>query len=188
MGWLAHLVVDVALGVGLLVAGAHGTNADYFVLDAAGGYLLVVCALTAGRGRRFRRLPRPLHRLLDGLVALLLLASPAIVLAAHVHLDLFATAMAEAVGVILARDALVTGRRARPARGAPAAPIETRAYEREAETPPPSPPEHFARRLGRASAGAAAQVPGAARRAGLVAGRAGRAAKRAGESARRRAE
>jgi hypothetical protein len=175
MGWVAHLVVDTALALGLLIAGAHGNNPDYYVLDAAGAYLVVSVVATAGRGRGRRRLPRPFHLVLDGLVALGLAASPAVVVAAHIHLDVFATVMAEAVAVILGRDAIVT--RGTPPLLATAAPIEVTAYETEAG--PRRPP--LARRLGRVSGTAGSRLPATARRAGRLAGR---AARKASEQAR----
>ncbi|MHB8246277.1 MAG: hypothetical protein ACYDGN_13170 [Acidimicrobiales bacterium] len=108
MGWVAHTVVDVALGLGLLIAGVHGNGADYYVLDAAGAYLLAITAVTDARGGLWRRLPRVIHRVIDGAVSLAMVASPFIALRYHVHLDLFATIMAEAVGIILLRDAVVS--------------------------------------------------------------------------------
>lgn len=172
MGWVAHLIVDAALALGLLIAGAHGNGPDYYVLDAAGAYLILAVVATAGRGRTRRRLPRLAHRLLDGLVAVGLLGSPLLVLAAHIHLDVFATVMAEAVGVILLRDALVT-RQAPLLAGQPTA-IETTAYETPAPEGASGP--GLARRLGRASASASADLPATARRAGRAAGRAARKA------------
>lgn len=166
MGWTSHVVVDVALAIGLLVAGIHGSGDDYLVLDAAGGYLGLVTLLTDGSGGVWRLVPRLVHRVLDALVALALAASPVIVWRYGVHLDVFATAMAEAVAVILVRDAAVSDhsfarrpwglRRTGPrptARSGGGAPIDARAFE--------------------------AGVSYAARKAGTVAGRAtGRMARR----------
>lgn len=175
MSWLLHVAVDLALAVGLLIAGVHEGGGDSLVLDAAGGYLLLATLVTSGPGR-LRFLPRAAHRVVDGLVALGLLASPLLVSLAHVHIGIFPTAMAEAVAVILLRDALVSDHRPR-ARVAPPGPatraIETTAVERD--------PRGAARQLGRVAGRArrravATDLDGAARRAGTLAGRARRAA------------
>jgi hypothetical protein len=177
MGWIAHTVVDGALAVGLLIAGIHGNGADYLVLDAAGGYLLLATLVTDAPGGIWKAVPRLVHRIVDGAVALGLFASPFIVWKYHAHIDPFATAMAEAVGVILLRDAAVSehrqirprllGRAARQPghlgggglRRGGAAPIDARAFE--------------------------AGVHDAARRAGTVTGKV--ATKTAAARARRRA-
>ena len=190
MGWIAHAVVDVALGLGLLIAGLHGHGTDYLVLDSAAGYLLAITVLTRAPGGIAKRIPRFAHRVADGVVAVAMLASPLLVWRLHVHIDVFATAMAEAVGVILLRDAIVTdhrlvGRRA-GGTGVRAQAIETTA----SESPPPTGAADLgqvARRLGRASATVASQIPDAgrtARLAGFATGRAHRAA-RAGWRARK---
>lgn len=199
MGWIAHAIVDVALGIGLLIAGIHGSGADYYVLDFAGGYLLVVSVLTKGPGGLWRRLPRLAHRLLDGLVAAALFVSPLIVSSVHAHIDLFATAMAEAVAVIVMRDALLTDHRVlvkgllrtnqRAAAGD--APIDARAYDASTGGAPAGERarvgadiDDIARRLGRFSARASGQAPEAARRAGVMAGRARRAGRAARQAVR----
>lgn len=110
-GWLVHVIVDVALGIGLVIAGLHGHGAGFLVLDAAGAYLILVTLVTDGLGGVLRVLPRAAHRVLDGLVALCLLASPLLLWRLHDPVGAFATAMAEAVGVILLRDALVSDHR-----------------------------------------------------------------------------
>jgi hypothetical protein len=157
MGWVAHAVVDVALGVGLLVAGLHGHGDDYLVLDAAGGYLLVVTLVTDARVSLWRLLPRLVHRVLDGAAALALLASPLIAWRYHVGIDPFATAMAEAVGIIVLRDALVTEHRARrPLTPAGRAPIDVSAVEAGVSA--------SARRLGEASGRLASRTAARARR------------------------
>ncbi|MHB1988789.1 MAG: hypothetical protein ACYCSF_12535 [Acidimicrobiales bacterium] len=183
MGWIAHSVVDGALGIGLLIAGVHGSGADYVVLDCAGGYLLVVTLVTNGPGGLWRKIPRAVHRVLDAVVAVVLIFSPLAEWRLHVHIDLFAAAMAEAVGVILLRDAAVSDHRlaARATLLASGPLIEARAFEPgERDRSPGRNVPGVARRLGRASAGVASQIPGTARRAGVVAGR----AKRAGRAAR----
>lgn len=108
MGWIAHVAVDVALGIGLIIAGLHGHGPDYLVLDAAGAYLLLATLLTDGPVRAIRLVPRFIHRVADGIVAVALVASPLLIHLAHDRLDLFATSMALAVGVIILRDALVS--------------------------------------------------------------------------------
>ncbi len=168
MGWLAHLIVDAALALGLLIAGVHGKGADYYVLDGAGAYLAVAAIVTAGRGRTRRRRPRLVHRLLDGVLAVLLFASPFLVHLAQAGLDVFATAMAEVIGLILLRDALVT-------REPPPAFSRAGAIEAQAREAGPAPAGgrqgSVARRLGRGAAGVRAEVPAGARRAGKAAGR-----------------
>lgn len=162
MRWLTHAIVDAALGVGLLIAGVHGSGADYLVLDAAGGYLILATVVTDGPLGLWRHLGRLPHRVLDVAVALGLIASPLIAWRAHVPLELFATAMAEAVGVIVLRDGIVTDHRdlrRRPAKDGPQ-PIETTARE-----PGASPAASLEAGLGEA-----------ARRAGALAGRAKRRA------------
>ncbi len=130
MGWAAHTVVDAALAVGLLIAGIHGNGDNYLVLDAAGGYLALITLLTNGPVGVFRLVPRLVHRVADGAVALGLFASPFIAWKYHVHIDPFATAMAEAVGVILLRDAVVSEHRVVPRlRSKVTEPIDTRAFE-----------------------------------------------------------
>jgi hypothetical protein len=142
MGWIVHAVVDVALGIGLLLAGVHGHGPDYLVLDVAAAYLLALTVVTNGPGGLWKVVPRLVHRILDGVMAVALMGSPLIVWASHVHVDVFATAMAVAVGVILLRDALVTdhrvvpiragrsgrGRTGRAARRGAEGPIETTAF------------------------------------------------------------
>jgi hypothetical protein len=208
MGWLAHAIVDVALGIGLLIAGVHGHGDDYLVLDAAGGYLILATILTNGPGGLWKVIPRLFHRALDGAIALALFASPFIVWKFHVHVDVFATVMAEAVGVILLRDAVVSDHRLVPRRSARAgagpggpggggagpggtSPIETRAFEsvpgggQRAGRDFDKTARKLGRVSGRVSATVADQAPYAARRAGVVAGRArraARAARRAGRS------
>lgn len=169
MGWLAHLIVDAALAVGLLVAGIHGKGADYLVLDAAGACLLVSVGITAGRGRTRRRAPRLAHRLFDGLLALLLLVSPLIVTAAHAGLDVFATVMAELVAVILARDSIVTREPRQAVSGTGA--IEVRAYETAAGGQGAESRDSLARRLGRGAGTSRPDLSAGARRAGRAAGR-----------------
>jgi hypothetical protein len=194
MGWVLHALVDVALGIGLLIAGVHGHGDDYLALDAAGGYLLALTLLTNGPGGLWKVIPRLVHRALDGAVAVALLVSPLILWRFHVHIDVFATAMAGAVGVILLRDAIVSDHRAVPRRligmtatatGSVTRPIETRAFE----TPSDSARgggrragrnvDQAARKLGKVSADLANQMPDAARRAGVLAGRTKRAARAA---------
>lgn len=176
MSWALHVAVDIALAFGLLLAGVHEGGGDSLVLDAAGGYLLLATLVTSGPGR-LRLLPRLAHRVLDGVVSLGLFVSPLIVSRAHVHIGLFPTVMAEAVAVIVLRDALVSDHRPRsrsPRRGSgPGGAIETTAVERT--------PGAAARRLGVAAGRArrrsgAVDLDGAARRAGTLAGRAKRAA------------
>lgn len=180
MGWLAHLIVDAALGVGLLIAGTHGHGADYYVLDSAGGYLLLAVLATAGRGRTRRPMPRLVHRVLDGVVAALLLVSPLIVRAAHVRLDVFASVVGVAVGVILLRDAIAT--RTVPSPAGTEGAIEARAFESDGPERRASSGRVLARQLGRVSGAAAAEMPAAARKAGKTAGRISRRFGRTGES------
>lgn len=172
MAWGIHVVVDAALGVGLLIAGVHGHGPDYLVLDVAGGYLIVLTLVTDAPGGIAKVVSRLVHRLLDGLVALGLLASPVICWHFHVSLDVFATAMAEAVGVILGRDALVSEhRRRQPALRATASPmtppIDTTAVDNHMAS--------AARRVGVASARVRARAEELD-----VAGAAARSAHRAG--------
>ncbi len=199
MGWGLHAIVDVALGIGLLIAGVHGHGDDYLALDAAGGYLLALTVLTNGPGGLWKLIPRVAHRALDGAIALALLVSPLIVWKSHVHIDVFATSMAEAVGVILLRDAIASDHRAVPRRrvraaangaafgsaGSVAEPIEARAFDVPSESGPAAgrsggrKVDRAARKLGKVSAGVANQMPDAARRAGVLAGRTRRAARAA---------
>lgn len=182
MAWVVHALVDVALGIGLLVAGFHGRGDGYLLLDAAGAYLLVVSVVTDGPRTPVKLLPRIGHRFLDAAVALALVASPFGFWRAHGHIDIFTTAMAEAVGVILLRNAWATSHRptARLAGGlfAPGAPggvgapptggtwfpgpvIEARAVEKDAP-----PREGGGEVPGTATARAAAGAPGAGRPGG----------------------
>ncbi|HLI43685.1 MAG TPA: hypothetical protein VKU92_04375 [Acidimicrobiales bacterium] len=154
---MAHAVVDVALGVGLLVAGLHGHGDDYLILDAAGGYLLVVTLVTDARVSLWRLLPRLVHRVLDGAVALAMVASPLIAWRYRVGIDPFATAMAEAVGIIVLRDALVTEHRARrPVSTTARTPIDVAAVEAGVSA--------SARRLGEVSGRLAGRTAARARR------------------------
>jgi hypothetical protein len=157
MGWVAHAVVDVALGVGLVVAGVHGHGDDYLVLDAAGGYLLVVTLVTDARVALWRLLPRLAHRVLDGAVALAMVASPLIAWRYQVGIDPFATALAEAVGIILLRDALVSEHRAkRPLSTTGRTPIDVTAVEAGVSA--------SARKLGEVSGRLASRAAARARR------------------------
>jgi hypothetical protein len=109
-----HTLVDAALGIGLLIAGIHGHGDDYLILDAAGAYLLLVTLLTDSAGGLWKLIRRLAHRLLDGAVSLALIASPVIAWKCGVHLDAFATGIAEVVGGIVLRDAIVTDHRVLP--------------------------------------------------------------------------
>lgn len=181
MSWVTHVLVDAALGLGLLIAGVHGHGPDYLVLDAAGGYLVVLTLVTDAPGGIAKVVSRLAHRVADGLVAAGLVASPVICWHFGVHLDVFATAMAESVAVILGRDALVSEHRKRVAlRPTPTygGPIDTTAVETGVGA--------AARRAGTVAGrvktrAEAADVAGAAarsaRRAGTVAGRARRKVK-----------
>jgi hypothetical protein len=164
MGWGLHAIVDVALGFGLIVAGIHGGGSGYLLLDGAGGFLLVLTLLTKSTGGVVKVVPRLVHRILDGLLAIALIVSPVALALADRSVGVFPTAMAVAVGVIVLRDALLSDHSApsRPLRFAGAA------GGSRSGSMSGSQPIDVTARPGRASAGDAARV------AGVLAGRAKR--------------
>jgi hypothetical protein len=200
MGWLLHVLVDVALATGLVIGGLHGSGTDYLVLDATGAYLVAITLLTDALGGVVRLLSRFTHRVLDALVGAALVVSPLVLWRTGTHLDGFATSMAVAVGVILLRDAavsehrvLVAGlpmpgpgprrswRRGSGRSGAGNGPIDVTAHviaPGQRPEPRPEPRDEAGTNSGpSASAGAAA------RRAGVVTGKAAATARRAGRFA-----